>query len=217
MHGFSRLNIDDFWPLAELGLPVFLPQDRLHPKSKRSLWHQIRDYAFMSFSFVDKSELLHTVDLHSNSILKNVQQLLLNEFAARPTHMFLKVLEVWPGYLYRSWRLRHMSEFPWLQRFFTKNFNWLHLINEVCLANVHGWRRSHWAVGFRASDSFNLTEKLVVLCINGFHVVISTGTSLHGVILNLIDILAQLKDSTCSLRHRWGRIKLWCTFLLYTG
>lgn len=123
---------------------------RSYTESISSSWHQVCDYAFMSFAFVDLPELLSVIDFYSDSVLKNVLQML-----------FLVLVTLWemdwvaPSNLDSSRSLCNMSENPFqlrievelilmvlrvLQSYFWC-FRWYIIWNHVIIYITHGWCR----------------------------------------------------------------------------
>ena len=80
-------------------------QNWSHSQSEGRSWHQVSDYAFMSLSSIDLSELFFIVNFHSNAVLEDILYVLfLSNFL--PIFLcidnLLEVLRVTPCYLYSS-------------------------------------------------------------------------------------------------------------------
>jgi hypothetical protein len=86
-------------------------QNGLHSQSECSFGHQVRDYAFMSFSFINESELLNALYLDTDTIFEYILELLPNCFAIVVCYLFLEVFWVGPCNLNGCRCLRYMSEF----------------------------------------------------------------------------------------------------------
>ncbi len=70
-------------PLALLWLLSVNLQNCSNSKSERRLWHQVCNYAFMRFASVNQPELFNALYFNSDTVLKNVLDLLANELITR--------------------------------------------------------------------------------------------------------------------------------------